>query len=297
MADLERGAGMRCERDSARAAIRAAIAGSVDRLNAALPSARLGEDPEGVHQARVATRRLRSDLRTFAPMLDDTWRIETRAELKVLADRLGAVRDADVLMVRLGDACDQAGIDLAAGARILAVLAEQGRSHRDALLVALDDVRTDVLLARLAVAATDPPTVGRAIGRAERRLRPLVRAPWRKLSRAVDALGDEPPIAALHRVRLLAKRSRYATEAVVPVYGKDARRFANAVTGIQDVLGEMNDAEVAATWLARIVHDLDPDAAFAGGQLTVRLHTDAESHRHGWERAYQTARKRSHWLD
>ena len=290
-------AGVWCEHGSARAAIRIAIAGSVDRLNAELPRARLGEDPEGVHQARVATRRLRSDLRTFAPLLDEAWRTETRAGLKLLADRFGPVRDADMMMVRLGDACDRVGIDPAAKAKILAVLAEQRQSHRDALLAALDDVGTDDLLDRLAAAAIDPPTVGRALGRADRRLRPLVRKPWHKLSRAVAALDDEPTVAALHRVRLLAKRARYTTEAVVPVFGQDARRFAKAVTGVQDVLGEMNDAEVAVTWLASVIQDLDLHAAFAAGQLTAHFHTTADSHRHGWERSYERARKRSHWLD
>ena len=55
------------------AVIRDALDASVQRLLVADPVARVGDDPEGVHQARVATRRLRSDLRTFAPLLDPAW--------------------------------------------------------------------------------------------------------------------------------------------------------------------------------------------------------------------------------
>ena len=62
---------------------------------------RIGEDPEGVHQARVATRRLRSHLRTFRKLLEPEWAEPLRDELGWLGDELGGVRDADVLLDRL----------------------------------------------------------------------------------------------------------------------------------------------------------------------------------------------------
>ena len=77
----------------------------------------------------------------------------------------------------------------------------------------------------------------------------LVAGPWKKLRRAVEALGDEPPDVALHAVRIRAKRCRYAAEAVSPAIGKPAKRFAAAVAGVQDVLGEHQDAVVAGQWL------------------------------------------------
>ena len=78
-----------------------AIAGSVVRLIEHDAVVRLGEDPEGVHQARVATRCWRSHLRTFGSMLERDWRDELRAELRWLGDELGAVRDLDVLEERV----------------------------------------------------------------------------------------------------------------------------------------------------------------------------------------------------
>ena len=65
------------------------------------PGVRLGIDIEDVHQARVATRRLRSDLRTFQPLLDEAWADALRDELRWLGAELGRVRDAEVLRDRL----------------------------------------------------------------------------------------------------------------------------------------------------------------------------------------------------
>jgi CHAD domain-containing protein len=289
-------AGVWCESGSARAAIRSAIETSVDQLESELPRARLGEDPEGVHQARVATRRLRSDLRTFGLLLDDDWRVGIRAELKRLADALGAVRDPDVLGVRLQAAIDSTQVDGKAAARVLAALGPQAGAAREALVAVLDDERTETLLSNLRVAVVDPPTTLSAVGSADLRLRPLVRRPWRKLARAVAKLADEPRAVDLHRIRLLAKRSRYAAEAVGGVYGRDARRFAKAITGIQEVLGDMNDADVAVAWLRRNAVALDPAAAFVSGELAHHFGLVADAHRHGWEESFERARKCSDWL-
>src|SRR5438105_15341635 len=81
--------------------IRDALDASVQRLLLADPIARVGEDPEGVHQARVATRRLRSDLRTFAPLLDPAWVTSLRDELRWLGAELGGAREAEVLLGHL----------------------------------------------------------------------------------------------------------------------------------------------------------------------------------------------------
>ena len=86
------------------------------------PGVRIGEDDEAVHQARVATRRMRSDLRTFAPLLDEGWSTPLRDELRWLGDALGEVREADVLMLRLRRQLDRLRRpDRAAGTRLLDV--------------------------------------------------------------------------------------------------------------------------------------------------------------------------------
>src|SRR5205085_6240773 len=86
---------------SAALVVRVAIASSVQRLLTHDPVVRLDAGQVGVHQARVSTRRLRSDLKTFGPLVDQAWADGLRADLKGLADALGHVRDADVLGARL----------------------------------------------------------------------------------------------------------------------------------------------------------------------------------------------------
>lgn len=286
-------AGVWCASGSARAVIAAIIASAARQLEADLPRARRG-DPEGVHQARVATRRLRSDLRTFAALLDPDWTNATRGELEWLGDALGAVRDTDVLSIRLDEALR--ALAIGDGVALTGMLERQATAARAGLDEAIDDPRSTSLLAELRGAGDDPPTTLAALGRAERRMRPLVRRPWRQLCRAVDRLGDHPPMEQLHRVRLLAKRCRYGAEAVVPVFGRDARRFAAAAKDLQDHLGEMNDAVVAAHWLERHAEQLDPVDAFTAGRLAHHFDDVAAARREGWERSFGRCRKRSRWL-
>src|SRR4029453_14799508 len=81
--------------------VRRELATSVGRLLRHDAGVRLGEDPESVHQARVATRRVRSALRTFRDVIEPDWGRSLRDRLKGVAGRLGAVRDTEVLPDRL----------------------------------------------------------------------------------------------------------------------------------------------------------------------------------------------------
>src|SRR5258708_9243309 len=81
--------------------VQAAVGNALARIVAHDPGVRLGDDPEDVHQARVGTRRLRSDLRTFRPLLDADWVAGLREEAGRYAALLGDVRDAEGLLGRL----------------------------------------------------------------------------------------------------------------------------------------------------------------------------------------------------
>src|SRR5256714_10925278 len=85
----------------AKDVIRYTLAQSVASLLHHDPLVRTGRDPEAVHQSRVATRKLRSNLRTFGSLLDPEWTEPLRSELGWLAFSLGAVRDREVLLDRL----------------------------------------------------------------------------------------------------------------------------------------------------------------------------------------------------
>lgn len=275
------------------AVIRHAISESVAKLIENDPVVRIGDDPEGVHQARVATRRLRSHLRTFRALLEPEWAEQLRDELGWLGNELGAVRDADVLLDRL-----QARIsDLENEDDRVAAVPLTNRLVHDreaARAVLLDGLRSDrylQLLDRLVEAAHRPHVVMVVGMDHAETLRSLVRAPWRHLRKAVDSLPDPTPDAALHAVRIRAKRARYAAEVVEPAFGKPAREFAKAITGVQDVLGEHQDAVVAAAWLRANALTLgDPAAVFVAGELGAVEHAAAHESRAEFPDAWKRAR-------
>src|SRR5205823_4414801 len=138
--------------------VQAAIAHGYLRLVGHDLGVRLDEDPEDVHQARVATRRLRSDLRTFRAYLPDDWAQEIRAELGWVAEALGRARDADVLFERLHGKVDTLDRrDAEAAGRLLGQLVAEEGTARQAVLEVLDTHRYVVLLDRLAAAAQELP--------------------------------------------------------------------------------------------------------------------------------------------
>ncbi len=141
-----------------REVARAAVAAGYLRLVAHDPAVRLSEDPEAVHQARVATRRMRSDLRTLAAVVDPVWTAGTVDELGWLAGALGRVRDADVLFENLESTVKSLGEpDAARAGGMLNRLAAEGAEARRELGAAMDSERYGRLLDRLAAAARELP--------------------------------------------------------------------------------------------------------------------------------------------
>jgi CHAD domain-containing protein len=279
---------------AARDVVQAAIAASVRRLLAHDPGVRLGDDPEQVHQARVATRRLRSDLRTFRPLLVTTWDEALREELRWLGGELGAVRDTEVLLGLLqATAADLADPDARVADRILARLVQRWEHQRLELLAALRSTRYARLLDRLVDAARAPALVSEADAPAIDVLPPLAATPWRHLRQAVDALPEYPPDARLHDVRIRAKRCRYAAEAIAPAVGKSAQDFAKAVAGLQDVLGDHQDAVVASSWLRETAGASDAaDERFVAGMLAGRMRSIELETRAAWPGAWREVRRK-----
>jgi CHAD domain-containing protein len=277
---------------SAGDVVRNAIAGSVVRLLAHDPGVRLGDDPEDVHQARVATRRLRSDLRTFRTLIDPAWTTEVRAELRWLGDALGAVRDREVMLDRLRAGAAQLALaDQEPAQRIVRWLLDEWDVMRRALLDAIRSARYLALLERLVAASQQPPLVDTAVEPAADVLPALARGPWVHLRQSVDALPDDPSDAELHEVRIRAKRCRYASEAVTAVVGKPARRFAQEIATLQDVLGEHQDATVAERWL-RDTARAGGRETFVAGELAAFARADAASARAEWPEAWRRARRK-----
>ena len=235
---------------SAEAAVRAALAASIRRLARAEPVAAAGQDPEGVRRMRVATRRLRSDLRSFAGVLDPAWAESLRRELRWLARALGSVREVDVLRARVDRRLEPlSSVEVSSAEPFRSALEHEAEAAADVLRVTLGSARYVALRGRLEQAASDPRPGPVADAPASPTLAPLVHRRLRALRREVRAAGADPGDATLHAIRIRAKRVRYAAEVLVPIGGPDVARFAVAAKRVQAVLGAHQDAVAAAAWL------------------------------------------------
>ena len=281
--------------------LRHAVARSVTQILRHDPGVRLGGDPENVHQLRVGARRLRSDLRSFAPLLERDRVAILRAELGWLGSVVGVVRDHDVLADRLAaHTATLPDADAHGGAQLQRRLEEEADVARSVMLEALRGPRYLELLEALVDFASVLPLrdMSGATGWSNARLASkIARRPWRRLADAVDALGPDPSDAELHQVRILAKRCRYAAEAVAPIVGPEALRFAEAVERVQTVLGDHHDAVVAESWLRHAATDI-PTCGLAAGQLVAQERSLRLELRVQWRECWRavSSKKNRHWI-
>jgi len=267
------------------------------RLRALLthePGTRTGEDIEDLHQMRVAVRRMRATLKAARPLLDAAWSDDLRAELGWLGGALGPVRDLDVLLLRLHrEIASLPPDEQNAGGVLLDALERERTTARAAMLEALTAPRYFGLLERLAETVSAPlptPAPGDAPQPA---LVDLVRAEARKLRRAVEKAGDDPPDEVLHALRIRGKRVRYTGELVAPSLrgtpaGKQVKRLLSATTALQEVLGDHQDACVAEQRIRGLLAGLDvtPDTVFVAGRLVERETHRAAEKRREWRGAW-----------
>ena len=249
----------------------------------------LDADPEGVHQTRVATRRLRSDLRTFRSKVDHEWAEPIREELRWLGSVLGEARDADVLLARLAGRTEMIPATEAPGvAQVVEALEQRRKEAHTSMIESIGGERYVELLDRLVVAAQAPVVLPEADVPFRDVVNDLLDGPWHHLRAAVKRVGKDPEDAELHTVRIRVKRVRYAADAVAPILGKSARRFADAAADLQTILGEHNDAVVAASWLRTwAAVRRSGDAAFAAGMLAGIERSAANDARERWRKVWR----------
>jgi CHAD domain-containing protein len=258
-------------------------------LRATEPGTRLGEDPEELHDMRVATRRLRAALDLFAEVLPVRART-FRAELGWMAAELGSVRDLDVQLEALdamtgaveawGDVVRTDDHDPLSD--LSSVLHRARHGARADMLAALDSVRWDRLVngmatmvrqgpLRRSVAARLPATVA---------VPELVGARHSAVMKAARRAKRSGRAADFHRVRIRCKRLRYTLEFTADLYGGRTNRYTRRLTGLQDRLGLMQDAEVAAARLA----ELAVGEAHLPAPTVFVMGTVAERHRRDLQR-------------
>jgi CHAD domain-containing protein len=229
-------------------------------LRAKEPGTRLGEDPEELHDMRVATRRLRAALSLFAGVLPVRAQV-FHDELGWLGRLLGSVRDLDVQLAGLADmdedtAAWRAEVD--DGHDPLADLSELLHSEREAaraaLLDGLDSMRWERLAKGLAAMAHQGPARRSVATRtpAVIALPELVVARHDKVAKAARKAKRSGAVADFHRLRIRCKRLRYSLEFASEIYAGQTARYVRQLTAVQDELGLMQDAEVASLRLAEM---------------------------------------------
>ncbi len=248
-----------------------------------------GGDPEYLHQTRVALRRLRSAVTVFAPLFPEPVLSPVRAGLKWLAASLGGARDWDVFLTQtlppiMAELGPHGGLeDFAARCEKLRGVANRrarravrsARYRRLSLRLAawLSSEGWQKRLDLAARAALQTPIDGYAGAVLERRYSQV-----RKKGRKLAGLSA----AQLHRLRIAVKKLRYAADFFAGLYEEKAAREAlKRLSGLQDILGSMNDAATVANLMAQ---------GFGGARGRRAL--EARGMLLGWSRGRAAALKR-----
>jgi CHAD domain-containing protein len=231
----------------------------LEALRLAEPVARMGEDPEGVHDVRVAARRLRAAFRTFrgafpAPRLAGPLRC-----VRATGRALGAVRDLDVLLAGFRELAPELpeplADDLAPLAGLVHELRERERARMLRFLGSPGRLRAmerfERFVSGLEAREARP---GRALrgagGRPVGEVAPeLLRAAAARVWKRGERIDKDSPREDLHALRIAVKRLRYTAESFVDLYGKPLRGLVRRAAVLQDLLGAYNDAGVAAVRL------------------------------------------------
>jgi CHAD domain-containing protein len=256
--------------------LRSFVAEQYEAILAADPAVRLGDDPEAVHNFRVAVRRLRGTLKTLRDSLAPDWVDHLRAELEWIGGVLGPLRDDDVLIEQLrSDATGLGESDAEALARVISLVELEREAARTDVLAALDHERYGTLLDSLSAASVELPLAGDKLDVDAQGAKAV-----KRLVKALDSLGDEPTDEALHAARIRGKRARYAIELATRGHSKRARDLIASLKQLQDVLGDHNDGVVGGARLRELAgRARAPRAAFAAGLLAQKRRALADDAR------------------
>jgi triphosphatase len=236
------------------------------------PGTRLGDDIDELHDMRVASRRLRAAIALFGEFLPaEATRLRT--ELAWVGQTIGAVRDLDVQLEQLDEWLSLLPeSDRAPLAKLRAVLEEERSGARAEMLAALDSRRYEGFVRRFGRVLRSrsgtrrPAALEVAPDLVERRHRSL-----RKARRKAVRSGDP---TAYHRLRITAKRFRYALEFLSEVYPGETKALIKRTVVLQDLLGAYQDAGVATARLRDLATqrgaELGPEAVFAMGEVAER---------------------------
>jgi CHAD domain-containing protein len=237
----------------------------------------------GVHQARVASRRLREALPVVTEGLHQTKAGKAQRKIRKLTSALGEVRELDVTLQLLDEVAERpSSIPRVALSDVRAHVIEERERRRALMLKRLEHVDTAKLAHRLAaVRRAIAAAPGSSAWRAALAVRIARRA--RRLERAMSAAGQIYAPEGLHHVRIAAKKLRYALEIADESGAVPCRAAVRTMKRVQDALGRLHDLQVllhhvAAVGAAPRHRRSTPDAGLA---LLSRTIEDECRHLHG----------------
>ncbi len=248
-------------------ALAAIIASGASHLAANLACVRDGPAPEGVHQMRVALRRMRSGLGLFRESLNPA-ALALDAAAKSALSHLGPARDLDVFVTQtLPPVLSGLGDDAALAGLMRAAQARRSRAQDDARQLAAGPECARLLIDMLGLAHS-----GAILARGgEQQLKPAAARVIERRHARVLTRGKR--FAKLswpkrHRVRIAVKKLRYACDFFQDLFeAKEAARWSRRLARLQDDMGAANDAHVAQVLAAEIAGG---DGAAAHGAALVR---------------------------
>ncbi|MDD3354918.1 CYTH and CHAD domain-containing protein [Zoogloea sp.] len=231
--------------------------------------ARESDNPEFIHQLRVALRRLRSALRLFCPALPPAFVARWSDGLKEAADGLGAARDLDVMLDEILSPVAESGLADEGTLRLISMAVDrrdrEKAATREQLLAASHGRQMLALAADLYGLQSDALVKSANLTTFARLQLTQLRKKARKRFAAAAELHPEQ----LHELRVSLKRLRYGIEFLLPLLPEKATvRYANELADIQETLGYINDEVVARSRL-KAWAGKDPElrggAAFVAG--------------------------------
>jgi len=259
------------------------------------PGARLGVDPDHVHDMRVAIRRLRTAIEVLADAYPPEPSASFASDLRWVARALGRVRDLDVALERVGaTAAEAPALERPALAIFAQSLALDRARARLRLVERLDSERfaSFVATARAWVAAGPPPASSSPSGGAPAYTAgPRIVARWAEaMEEAYERAEKTADAGDLHALRIAAKKARYAIEYFGDLEGADALRRAKRIAGLQDFLGEHQDSVTLLSRMrkyAKTIPRRDAELAMAAGSVLGHLERAGRVKRSELRRAWE----------
>jgi CHAD domain-containing protein len=229
-----------------------------------------GHDPEFVHQARVAIRRLRSAFRLFAPVLSPDFVDVYAPRWRTLSSDLGDARDWDVFLDETLAPLEEAF----PGDPDLAVLRKKGEAAKFKAQAAAGAALSQAEYNRLVLAFSAallrraPPTIAPAKAKSGLRLRKFAKRRLQKRALAVEELAREHGkmnAERRHELRIAFKKLRYALDFFALLFpGKRLTAYQASLSSIQDLLGTLNDQVTAARLIKELHSKSEPQPLTKG---------------------------------